>query len=65
MPKQFYPDVEPEQRKSMLEAEASRIEQTEYLRPLTAEEMDIRREKLTDIPQDRYVPRDTHEPIAI
>lgn len=48
MSKVFMPDIDPQQRKMLLEQNADRIEQNEYLKPLTPEDLDLRREKLTD-----------------
>lgn len=48
MGKIFMPDVAPETRKQLLQQNADSIEQTDYLKPLTTEELDIKREILTD-----------------
>lgn len=44
----FMPEVSPEERKILLEQNADAIEETSYQKPLTQEELDMRRESLTD-----------------
>jgi gas vesicle protein len=44
----FMPDVSPETRKQLLQQNADSIEQTEYSKPLSNEELDIKREQLTE-----------------
>lgn len=48
MSKIFMPEVTAEYRKQLLEGNADKIENTTYLRPLTADELDIKREQLTE-----------------
>lgn len=48
MAKQFAPEVNQDQRKVLLEDNAFKVEQTEFLRPLTTEELDLRRETLAE-----------------
>lgn len=48
MSKLFMPELKPEERKLILEQNADTIEKTEYLKPLTSEEMDVKRETLTN-----------------
>ncbi len=48
MSKVFMPEVQQETRKQLLQQNADSIEQTEYLKPLTNEDLDIKRETLTD-----------------
>lgn len=45
---QFMPDVSPEERLQIMRDTAHSIETTSYLRPLTNEELDVKRETLTD-----------------
>lgn len=42
------PDVDQKQRKMLLEQNCDKTEQTKYLKPLSIDEMDIRREQLTE-----------------
>lgn len=42
------PELSPDERKMILQQNADSIEQTEYLKPLTQEEMDVKRETLTN-----------------
>lgn len=44
MGKIFMPDVAPEQRKMLLEQNADSIEENEYYKPLTIEDLDLKRE---------------------
>ncbi len=48
MSKTFMPEVSQETRKQLLEQNADSIEVTEYFKPLTNEDLDIKREQLTD-----------------
>lgn len=48
MSKIFMPEVETRARKLLLEQNADRVEETTYLKRLTADELDLRRENLTD-----------------
>lgn len=48
MGKLFMPDMEPADRLEALEANADKVEETDYLKPLTPEELDVRREKHTE-----------------
>lgn len=48
MSKIFMPEVEPKQRLMLLQQNADHIEETTYYKPLTQEELDLRRENLTD-----------------
>lgn len=48
MQKLFLPDASPAERMEALESHADKIEDTSYLKPLTQEEMDSRREILSD-----------------
>lgn len=42
------PEVSPEERKILLEQNADIIEETKYQKPLTQDDLDLRRERLTD-----------------
>jgi hypothetical protein len=48
MSKIFMSELQQEERKLLLQQNADSIEETNYLKPLTPEEMDIRREELTE-----------------
>lgn len=48
MGKIFMPDASDRDRKTLLEENADKIEKTDYLKPLSPEDLDIRRETLTD-----------------
>jgi hypothetical protein len=48
MGKIFMPEIAPSERRLLLEQNADNIEETTYLKPLTPDEMDIRREELTE-----------------
>lgn len=48
MPEMFRPDLSPEERKRLLENNADKVEKTEYYKPLSPEEIDLRREQHTD-----------------
>jgi hypothetical protein len=48
MSKLFMPEVSAEQRKLLLQQNADSIEQTDYLKPLSPDELDIKREILTE-----------------
>lgn len=48
MSKLFMPEIEPQQRLLLLQQNADHIEETTYYKPLTADELDLRREELTD-----------------
>lgn len=42
------PELQPKERLILLQQNADHIEETTYYKPLTAEELDLRREELTD-----------------
>jgi hypothetical protein len=46
--RQFMPDLPPKDRQRLLTENADRIEETTYFKPLSQDELDLRREKLTD-----------------
>jgi len=46
--KQFMPELQQHERILLLQQNADRIEETTYYKPLTQEELDLRRENLTD-----------------
>lgn len=48
MPKQFMPDVSPEERLQMLKDHCESMEETKYYRDLTADELDVKRETFVD-----------------
>lgn len=48
MPKQFMPDVTPEQRLQMLKDHCDSMEETKYFKDLTPEELDVKRETFVD-----------------
>lgn len=48
MLKQFMPEETPEERKRLLLDNADKVERTDYIKPLTPEEIDLKRELHTD-----------------
>jgi len=48
MSKIFMPEIPLADRKILLQNNADKVEETTYLKPLTPEDLDIRREQLTD-----------------
>jgi hypothetical protein len=44
----FMPEMEPKQRLQLLKDTADKIEETKYQKPLSQDDMDLRREKLTE-----------------
>lgn len=48
MSKIFMPEVSPDDRKRLLQQNADSIQDTEYLKALSPEELDIKREQLTE-----------------
>jgi phage terminase Nu1 subunit (DNA packaging protein) len=48
MSKQFMPDERPDRRLQMLRDHADKTEETKYYKDLSQEELDIKRERLTD-----------------
>lgn len=48
MPKQFMPEERPDRRLQMLRDHADKTEETKYYKDLSQEELDIKRERLTD-----------------
>jgi hypothetical protein len=48
MSKTFMPELPPAERKTLLQDNADNIEQTEYYKDLSPEELDIKRESLTE-----------------
>jgi hypothetical protein len=48
MAKIFMPEIPVDQRLLLMQQNADRIEETTYYKPLTQEELDLRREQLTD-----------------
>lgn len=48
MAKLFMPEMQSDQRLLLLQQNADSIEETTYYKPLTADELDLRREQLTD-----------------
>lgn len=48
MSKTFMPEIAVEERKLLLQQNSDKVEATTYFKPLTPDELDIRREQLTD-----------------